>query len=167
MNNLYKFTLMLVVVGLFGTYGFSQDKEYKYEFCGENNYSYGNKNVVKDLREYTIPATGRIEVDGRKNGGIKVTGENRSDVLVRACVQAWSEDRQEAVTDLNNTRIETSGVIRAENADEEAKFSVSYELIVPIQTDLKLTAKNGGISIRSVEGNLEFLTKKITTFHKT
>ncbi len=133
-----------------------------YEFCEDyDNYVTNGKRAVskKDLREFTIPAGGLVEVDGQKNGGISVKGENRSDVLVRACVRTWSENEQDAVATLNNTRIETSGVIRAANADETAKYSVSYELFVPFQTSLKLTANNGGISINSVDGNLRFETK--------
>jgi hypothetical protein len=134
----------------------------KYEFCNENNtyYSDGKKRVAqKDLREVTIPAGGLLEVDGGKNGGISIEGENRSDILIRACVRSWAESEAEAVTAVNNTRIETSGVIRAVNNDAEAKFSVSYKILVPLQQDLKLSANNGGISIKSVEGTLNFETR--------
>lgn len=133
----------------------------KYEFCsGRNSYSKNGRRWVskKDLRDITIPANGLIEVDGKQNGGISVRGENRSDVLVRACIRAHGESEADAITALNNTRIETSGVIRATNSDEDAKVYVSYRLLVPLQTDLKLNAHNGGISIKSVEGNLEFET---------
>jgi hypothetical protein len=133
-----------------------------YEFCQDyDNYITDGKRAVsqKDLREVTVPATRLIEVDGQKNGGISVKGENRSDVFVRACVRTWAESEQDALVTLNNTRIETSGVIRAVNADSAAKYSVSYELLVPLQTNLKLSAHNGGISISSVDGNLRFETK--------
>lgn len=127
------------------------------EFCRNYNYN-GDRESASDLREFTIPATGRIEVDGGKNGGISVKGENRSDVLVRACVQAWGPSAAEAKNIVDTTRIETSPVIRAVNAGENSKSSVSFELLVPYQTSLDLKAHNGGISIRSVEGNLEFST---------
>ncbi len=134
----------------------------KYEFCQDYNgyYSNGKRKVSKkDLREITIGAVNLLEVDGRKNGGISVKGENRGDILIRACVRAWGDSEADATVALNNTRIETSGVVKAENSDEMAKYSVSYQILVPNQTNLKLMAKNGGISINSVNGSLQFETK--------
>ncbi len=128
-----------------------------YEFCS-NNSSWGNKSSARDLREATIAATGSIEVDGGKNGGISVRGENRSDVLVRACVQAWGDSQAEAKNLVDTTRIETSPVIRAVNSSEQKQSSVSFEILVPINTNLKLSAHNGGISISSVDGDMEFST---------
>lgn len=133
-----------------------------YEFCQEHDgYKKNGKKAVArtDLREFTLPATGLIEVDALKNGGISVKGENRGDVLLRACVRAWDENEQALLAVLNNTRIETSGIIRAVNPDDDASFSVSYQLLVPLQTNLRLAAHNGGISISSVDGNLRFETK--------
>ena len=128
-----------------------------YEFC-DNYSSWGDKASAKDLREVTIPASGSIEVDGGKNGGISVRGENRSDILVRACVQAWADSKAEAQNAVDTTRIETSPVIRAAGISEKSNYSVSFEIIVPVRTDLKLSAKNGGISIVSVDGNIDFST---------
>lgn len=130
---------------------------YAGDFCSNNHYN-GDKASATDLRETTVPATGRIEVDGGKNGGISVRGENRSDVLVRACVRAWADTEAEAKNLVDTTRVETSPVIRAVSATESSKTSVSFEIIVPIQTSLNLKAHNGGIGIKSVEGNIEFST---------
>lgn len=128
-----------------------------YEFC-ENYSNRGDKASAKDLREFTLPATGSIEVDGGKNGGISVRGENRSDVLVRACVRGWANSKAEAQNLVDTTRIETSPVIRASGVSEKSNYSVSFEILVPVRTDLKLSAKNGGISIVSVDGNIAFET---------
>ncbi len=68
--------------------------EYKSEytervFCTDKNWSNGDRVSFRDLREITIPATGTVNVDAGHNGGISVKGEDRGDVVVRACVQAW------------------------------------------------------------------------------
>ncbi len=42
----------------------------KHEFCGDYNWSGGDKVSAKDLREIRIAAPGLLTVDGRKNGGI-------------------------------------------------------------------------------------------------
>jgi len=134
--------------------------EYKHKektFCGSNDWTSGDKVSVKDLRESTVAATGSLTVDGGRNGGVSVKGENRSDVLVRACVQAWGSSDAEAKALLSNIRIDTGSVIKAESSSDE-NWSVSYEILVPRNTNLNLTAHNGGISIKSVDGNLEFAT---------
>lgn len=129
-----------------------------YEFCSDRNWSNGNKTSFKELRETTIPATRLLTVDADRNGGIKVIGENRSDIAVRACIQAWADSDSEAQSRVKNVRIETAGTVRAVNSGNESNWSVSYEILVPRSTDLKLSAYNGGISIRGVEGNLDFET---------
>lgn len=49
-------------------------------------------------------------------------------------------------------------MIRADNSSDENEWGVSFQLTVPRNHDLKLTAKNGGISISGVDGSLEFET---------
>src|SRR5215203_2461290 len=138
---------------------FAQEKsEYKHkerEFCANNDWNGNDKVSVNDLREFTIPA-GSLNVDGGRNGGVRVKGENRSDILVRACVQAWAGSDEAAKAALAAVRISNSGTIKAEGNDEN--FAVSYDIRVPRNTDLSLTAHNGGISIAAVEGRLEFTT---------
>ena len=138
---------------------FAQDKsEYKHkerEFCSNNNWNGNDKVSVNDLREFTVPA-GSLNVDGGRNGGVRVKGENRSDILVRACVQAWAGSEEAAKAAVAGVKISNSGTIKAEGNDEN--FAVSYDIRVPRNTDLSLTAHNGGISIASVEGRLEFTT---------
>ncbi len=128
------------------------------EFCSNNNWSNGDKVSFTELREMTLPATGSLSIDGGKNGGIQVKGENRTDVLIRACLQTWGLSDEAAKAIAANIKIGTSGVVKAESNDE-SNWSVSYEARVPNSTNLKLTAHNGGISIGSVEGMLEFETR--------
>lgn len=125
------------------------------EFCS-NNWSNGEKVSVNDLREMPVPSSGILNIDGGRNGGIRVIGENRTDVLIRACVQAWGSTEEAARAIVSGIRISTNGIIKADGPGEG--WSVSYEAHVPQNTNLKLTAHNGGISIKSVEGSLEFET---------
>lgn len=127
------------------------------EFCSSNSWSDANTVSFKDLREMTVPAGGSLAVDGGRNGGVRVTGENRSDILIRACVQGWGTSEEAARSVAQGIRISTSPVVKAESSDESS-WSVSYEIRVPNSTNLKLNAHNGGISIASVEGSLEFET---------
>src|SRR6478672_896957 len=66
------------------------------EFCSNNNWSSDNKVSATQLREMTVAAGGTLTVDGRQNGGISVKGSERSDILIRACVQAWGKTDEDA-----------------------------------------------------------------------
>ncbi len=136
----------------------AQDKtEYRDNFCS-NNWSSGDKVRAVDEREFTLPVRNTLEVDGRQNGGISIRGENRSDIVVRACVAAWSNSKAEAQNSVSRINIRKYSVITAENTDGNA-WSVSYQILVPRDMNLKMTTDNGGISIDSVMGTIQFFTR--------
>ncbi len=161
-TQIFRCALAAAVCCLFGLIASGQnkaeEKSKNKEFCQNYNYSSGDKVSYKETREVTIPAGSLVNVDGRRNGGIRVKGESRSDVLVRACLQTVGTTDEEARSIAKNIRIETGSTIQATGADEEMNWAVSYEILVPRTTNLKLTAHNGGISIGSVEGTIEFET---------
>jgi hypothetical protein len=126
------------------------------EFCSNQNWN-GDKVSTSELRELTVAASGRLEVDGARNGGISVRGENRSDVLVRACVQAWGSSEQEAKSLASSVRVNTGSVIKADGPDENG-WSVSYEIRAPRNSNLALRAHNGGISVKSIDGDIDVNT---------
>ena len=157
---------MALVIGMTATATFGQEKEKVKDtvakerkekaFCSNSNWSSDEKVSVSDLRELTIPASGTVGVDAGKNGGVSIKGEERTDVLVRACVQAWSTSDEAARAAVNSIRINTSGTIKADSSDEN--WSVSYQILVPRATNLNLKAHNGGVSISDVDGSSEFET---------
>jgi hypothetical protein len=128
------------------------------EFCSGDSWSNGDKVSFKELREMTLPASGSLTVDGGKNGGIRVKGSERSDIVVRACVQTWGTTEEAARAVANGIKVSTDGIVKADAADDQ-NWGVSYEILVPRATDLNLKAHNGGIGIASVEGRLEFETQ--------
>jgi len=134
-----------------------KNKNYSRDFCS-NDWSNGDKVSGRDLREMTVGG-GSLTVDGKRNGGIQVRGENRSDILIRACVQTWASTAEDAQQLAKSIRIETGGTIRAEGVSDENGWSVSYQILVPRNTNLKLTTMNGGISISDVDGTMEFDAK--------
>ena len=126
------------------------------EFCSEN-WSSDKKQSYRELREMNVAAGGVLDVDAGKNGGISVRGEDRSDILVRACVQSWADTADAARAAVSSVRVTTAGGVRADGP-EGTNYSVSFQILVPRSTDLSLRAHNGGISISSVRGRLEFET---------
>lgn len=153
----YSFYLLLLFVLCMPIANRGQDKEKNREFC-QNYSSWGGRPSFNEVREMTVAKPELLTVDGKKNGGISIKGENRSDVLIRACVQTWGDSESEVRSMAQNIKIQTGSVIQAESPADE-NWSVSYQILVPRNTNLKLTANNGGISIGGVEGNMDFETK--------
>ena len=160
MKNLQS-TLLLVVFCLLASGAFAQDKSKqkhrKHEFCSKQTWSNGNRVSASDLRETKLSAGNTVKVDSQ-NGRITIKGENRNDVLVRACVRAWAKTSSDAESLVNAINIKTSPNIRAENMSDR-NVSVSYEIHVPNSTNLNLKSNNGRITISDVAGQLKFETR--------
>jgi hypothetical protein len=158
-THLFGYALFLAIILTFSTVTFSQDKSVKKkqvrEFCTDD-WSNDDKVSFSEIREMTLRPTSLLDVDAGQNGGIRVKGENRSDILVRACVRTWGETDEAAKTLARNIRITGDSVIRTEGVSGEKSWAVSYEILVPRATNLKLETFNGGISISGVDGNIEF-----------
>ncbi len=154
-----RYYLFLVIILTASAVAFGQENFKNYEFCSDNwNWSNGDRVSAKDLRETTFAAPGILNVDAGRNGGISVKGENRSDVLVRACVQAWGKTQKEANALVKSIRVETGSNVRADSSLGSENWSVSYQIFIPRLMNVDLKAHNGGISISSVEGSLKFET---------
>ncbi|MEO7659770.1 MAG: hypothetical protein ABIV48_09165, partial [Pyrinomonadaceae bacterium] len=151
------------MIGIAAVTSFAQEKEQKDKskighykgFCSKDSWSSNEKISFTDLREVTLRANGSLSVDGGRNGGISVKGEDRGDILVRACFQTWGRSEAEAKAEAANIRVSTSGTIKAESSAAENNWGVSFEILVPRSTNLTLTANNGGISISSVDGTAD------------
>ncbi len=112
-----------------------------------------------EIREVALPLAGKLDVDAGTNGGISVKGSARSDILVRSKIQARGETEAESRQMASRIRVETAGGrIRAAGPppEENHGWSVSYEILVPRNTDLALRTHNGGIAIAGVHGRMQF-----------
>lgn len=152
---------LLIIILLTASTAFAQNREKRdYEFCSDNsNWSDNNRASARDLRETTVSAASSLNVDAGKNGGIKIEGENRNDILIRACVQTWAKTEDEANRIAKSIRVETGSNVRADVPSGTENYAVSFEIRVPRTMNLDLKAHNGGISIDSVEGNIRFETQ--------
>jgi hypothetical protein len=135
-----------------------QDNSEKQMTC-ENGGNDGEHARHCDVREQTLPSIGSLTVDAGPNGGATVKGWQRSDVLVRARVEASGETESAAASMASQVSIEGSGgLVRAvgPEAQNNSWWSVSYEIFVPQTTDLNLKAHNGGLTISDVRGQIHF-----------
>jgi hypothetical protein len=115
-----------------------------------------------EVREFTVTAAGTLQVDAEPNGGIDVAGTPRNDVQIWAKVDAQAETMQRAKQIADSVRINaTANNVSADGPTGLGRregWSVSYRLSVPVISSLALRTTNGGISIRDVDGQIEFKT---------
>jgi hypothetical protein len=128
--------------------------------CDDDWRRWGNGAHVCEIREVAVRVTGALSVDARPTGGIHVIGADRDDVLVRAMVHAWADDEDQARTVAGEVVVHTDDVVRAEGPErrDQPDWSVSYEILAPRNTDLRLQTRNGGITIANLRGDLDFET---------
>jgi hypothetical protein len=137
-----------------------RDNSEKQMTCQNNGYdSDGVRHC--EMREQTVPAIGRLNVDANRNGGVTVKGWLRNEVLVRARVEASAENEGAAANLVSQVSIDSNGgQLRATGPasgdNNNSWWSVSYEIFVPQNTDLTVTARNGGINIADVRGQIRF-----------
>jgi DUF4097 and DUF4098 domain-containing protein YvlB len=135
-----------------------QDNSEKQMTCQNGGYdSEGARHC--DIREQTVASIGRLSVDASPNGGVTVKGWLRTDVLVRARVDASGETEAAAATMASQVSIDSSGGQVRANGPQSANnswWSVSYEIFVPQATDLSLKTHNGGMTVSDVRGQIRF-----------
>ena len=128
--------------------------------CNEQWGGGRNRERACEVRELTVKAGGTLSVDASPNGGIRVTGTDRKDVLVRAVVHTWAASAEDARAMFKDIVVREDTTIRAQGPSQYGKtgWSVSYEIEAPRNTDLNLDTTNGGITITSLRGNMDFET---------
>ena len=124
----------------------------------DDRWGDNNREPFCEVRDTTIrpPAT-RLVVDGHQNGGVRLYGWDRNEVLVRALVQTWAEDRAEAQALAREVRVFADGDrVRSDGPSTRRRtgWSVSYEIWVPRKTNVDAETHNGGITAEGIEGRL-------------
>lgn len=114
-----------------------------------------------EVRNYTLPATKSLRVDGRENGSVRVYAWDGNSIAVVAKVEAHGDTRNEAQAAAREITVHTeNGEVGAEGPRDRGRngWAVSYSVFVPRSTDLSLTARNGGIGVDGVAGRMDLET---------
>jgi len=126
--------------------------------CGEER-----ANHVCEIRESRMSAGSRLDVDAAPNGGIHVIAWDKSEILVRAKVEAWGESKSEAQSTLSqvkviadNQKVHSTGP--KESGHHSWGWSTSFEIFVPAKIDLGMETVNGGIGVDGVSGAMKLET---------
>lgn len=138
--------------------------EIKKNWC-DDSWSHRGRDdfyVHCEVREFTLGARKTLDIDGGLNGGVKVYGWDRNEIVVLAKVEVWSDSRAESddlagriKIDTDKSTIEATGPGSARGwRRDEPSWGVSYRVFVPRHTDLSLRTHNGGIGIEGVTGRM-------------
>ena len=123
---------------------------------------YGNSDRASycEVREETIGGANPLDINAGRNGGIRVRGWDRGDVLVRARIIGYADTDAEARRVVSGVRIDTAGGnVSADGPNgnrEDSSWSVSFEAQVPRAALLTLNTRNGGIAIDDFRGTAKF-----------
>jgi len=126
--------------------------------CNNSGWDDSRRASFCEVREETIGGAAPLDVDAGANGGIKVIGWDRGDVLVRSIVRGSGDTDADARRVVAGVHIETAARIRATGPERDRRenWSVQFELHVPRRAQLALRTNNGGISIYDFQGIAEF-----------
>lgn len=126
--------------------------------CDDRNYN-NDRATHCEMREDTIGGANPLDVDAGRNGGIRVRGWDRGDVLIRSKIQASANSDADARRLVSGVHIDTGGGrVRADGPDtnRDENWSVSFEINVPRTAMLTLNTNNGGIAIEEFRGVAKF-----------
>jgi DUF4097 and DUF4098 domain-containing protein YvlB len=152
--------LSAMLLSLTSMVALAQREESRGSLSCRDNWSNERLASHCEIKEQSLaPTGGVIAVDGRKNGGVAIKGWEKNQILVRARVQTGAPTQNEADELAKQVTIETAGAKIFAAGPEGRKdyyWHVSFEVFVPLRSDLAIEAHNGGISIADVHGRLEF-----------
>jgi hypothetical protein len=114
-----------------------------------------------EVREQAMAAAPSLDVDSGTNGGIQVKGWSKSEVLVRARVEAWAADEARAKSIAGQVRVVAqAGRIAAEGPSDLGRegWSVSFEIFTPHKTGVRARAHNGGLTLSDLSGEIDVST---------
>ena len=126
--------------------------------------------TVEGSFERTLTVTGPVELDAKTgSGSISVRTGEAGTVYVRATIKArsgWlegSRDAEERVRALEqNPPIEQEGntirIGHIEDCDLRRNISISYEIVVPVETELRSATGSGSQTIDGVRGPVRAAT---------
>jgi hypothetical protein len=150
--------LAVVVLAPAGAFTSAQQND---DWCRDDSWGRDREGVC-EVRQFTVAATSGVLAVAGTNGGIRVEGQARNDVLILAKVVATAESQARAreiagAIRINATleRVEAEGPRGLQNGQG---WSVSYRLAVPRGLNLSLQTTNGGITIQEVDSQVEFKT---------
>lgn len=115
-----------------------------------------------ETRTLTLPAPPAgtpLVVQARAGGSLAVRAWAGPDVRVRARVTGRAATAELARAQVATLRLRPTGTtLEANTGPAAGTWEVSYEVLVPPQTDMRLSTENGLLTLENVRGNLRLTT---------
>lgn len=127
--------------------------------CSANQHRDDGRISYAEVREQTLTQASLNKIRPSMNGGAKVHGWAKPEVLVKACIQTSAPSDAEARALASQVTIARGpGEIEPDGPklDQEHYWNVSYEVWVPTESNVDLKSMNGGLAIDDVHGDLRF-----------
>jgi len=123
------------------------------------DYGSSDRASYCEVREETIGGANPLDINAGQNGGIRIHGWDRGDVLVRARIVGYADSDADARRVVSGVRIDTAGGSVSANGPDgtrDSHWSVTFDVQVPRTALLTLTTRNGGIGIDDFRGTAKF-----------
>src|SRR5947209_16582022 len=125
--------------------------------CLAEHFHVNDLTSYAEIKQQRLASGSVNNINPGVNGSVRVHGWNNTDVQVKACVMTAAETEQEARNLASQISIvQGPGNIEASgpSKDEHQHWSVSYEVWVPMQSNLSLKAHNGSLGVDDVHGQI-------------
>src|SRR4051812_9067751 len=123
--------------------------------CGDLRIEYGHRPAVTEEAQLTLPAsqTARLRTQ-MSNGGVFITGWDRSEYLAKTCKAVSADDPNPTATlrDIVTTS-DGSGLI-AVSGPAGQDWVASLIIMVPRLTNMEVETRNGPLQLRDLAGNI-------------
>ena len=126
--------------------------------CSDRRRGGWDRETFCEVRELRLASVKQLALDGNQNGGVRVHGWDRSEIVGLAQVQSSGDTMDEARALAARISIDSAvGHVSAEGPSNRRgnSWAVSFEAFVPRQTDLHASTYNGGIEADNLNGRLE------------
>ena len=124
------------------------------EWCNEGSSSKQERHC--EVREFTVPVGSFAGVTSA-NGNIQVEAWDKGEVFIRAKIEGRANSYDVARELVSQVSLATADDMLKASGPKRGRgsnWSVSYRAMVPMKSDLKLSATNGNVTVLEVMGDL-------------
>ena len=125
--------------------------------CGQVRMQIGDAETARSQLLQTVPrsAISTLQVQSSKNGGVNVTGWNRDEYVITACLAAAGDTTEGAKALLDQLKLSVrNGRVTVEGPNPQDW--IAYLIIqAPNEAVLDLTSTNGPLAVSSFSGNVQ------------
>jgi hypothetical protein len=145
----------------------SDDAEWLRNCRDDRGDRWNRRETYCEIRTATArPSGDMVSMEGLRNGGVQVTGWDRSEISVKTRIRAQARTQSEAKavadqirTVINGSTITVDGPRNNGDEDDSNQWSASLVASVPSRSNLRVETRNGPVSVSQVKGEMNLETR--------